>query len=150
MPSLTDIGSLADSVEINGKKIDVLGISAEGLVVLIGRFPELRRLLTGNTDQETIDALTGKLPEAVGAIIAISTGSPGDAAAEKVARSLPVGSQVEILKKTWAMTFPRGVKDFLAALETITAEAVVESGKDQDTKSPGPSSSVSDTDTLQK
>ena len=143
MPSLLDVGDLTETVEIRGKSVEVQGVSAAGLVVLLGKFPELRSLMTGTADESILQNLVGKLPEAVASIIAVATGSLNDARAEAVAAKLSVGEQLDLLTRIWKLTFPRGIRDFLVALETLASEVDVESGKGPDTKSPGQSSGAS-------
>lgn len=153
MTSLLDIGDLTETVELRGKKIEVRGISAEGLLVLLGKFPELRVIMTNGADEKVIASLTEKLPQAVFAIIAAGCGDAGNEKAEAVAAKLSVGEQLDAFGKIWKLTFPRGIVDFIKALETLAGElegaagiGSAVSGKDQDTKSPGPSSTASATD----
>mgnify|MGYP001613578916 CR=1 FL=1 len=136
MPSLIDIGDLTEKVEIRGKQLEVQGISAEGIMHLLAKFPDLRKVVTGNADEEALKNLSEKVPEAVAAILAHGTGSPGDEKAEAQARKLAVGEQVTLIAVIWRLTFPKGVKDFLDALTRHADEVVGEHGKDQDTKSP--------------
>ena len=152
MPSLLDVGDLTEIVEIRGKSVEVQGVSAAGLVVLLGKFPELRSLMTGTADESILKDLVGKLPEAVASIIALATTPPSDdpvarlhrqAAAEIKAAQLSVGEQLDLLTRIWKLTFPRGIRDFLAALETLASEVDVDSGKVPDTKSPGQSNGAS-------
>lgn len=150
MPSLLDIGDLTEPVTIRGKVLQVQGISAEGLFALLKEFPELRKLMTGNADEAVIASLTEKLPESLGMIIAAGTGTPGNEEAGRKARMLAVGEQIQLIHAIWKLTFPRGVKDFIEALEALTGELGDESGKAPGTKSPGPSSDASDPGTLQK
>jgi hypothetical protein len=146
MPSLIDIGDLTETVEIRGKQLEVQGVSAADLVVLLQNFPELRKVMTGLADADVVQSLIAKLPDAVAAIIAIGTGTPGDAKAESQAKRLAVGEQVDLLTRIWRLTFPRGIRDFTEALEALATEVAGEYGKAQDTKSPGPLNNVSETD----
>jgi hypothetical protein len=148
MPSLLDIGDLTETVEFRGKKVEVQGISAQGLLVLLQKFPELRVVMTSGADAAVIETLTTKLPEAIVSVIAAGCGLPGDERAEAMARKISVGEQIDALRKIWNLTFPRGIANFIEALEALAGEIEVgESGKVVDTKSPGPSSGVSATDT---
>lgn len=149
MPSLLDIGELTETVEIRGKSLEVQGVSAADLVALLQDFPELRKLMTGNADADVIQSLVAKLPDAVAAIIAIGTGTPGDAKVKKQAKRLAVGEQVDLLTRIWRLTFPRGIRDFTEALEALATEVAGEYGKVQDMKSPGQSNNASQTDTRQ-
>jgi len=149
MTSLTDIGELTTTVEIRRNKLKVQGISAEGLMSLLQSFPELRNLMVGNADEGVIVELVKKLPKAVVAIIAIGLDKAGDENEEAAAKQLAVGEQLELVSAIWKLTFPKGLKSFIDALEALANEVAGESGKDQDTKSPGQSSNVSETATLQ-
>ena len=141
MPSLVDIGNLSVKVDIRGTQLEVFGVSAEGLVDLLVAFPELRRYAFDQGDAPKTEDLVRTLPKAVAAIIAAGTGHPGEEAHIDVASKLGAGEQAELIREIWKLTFPRGAASFIAALEGLTADVVVASGKGPVTKSPEPSSS---------
>lgn len=119
MPGLRDIAPSHKSVTVNGTAVPVLGVSAEGVATLIDRFPEFRALLTGRTGEFTADNLRKLVPDAIAAIIAAGTGSPGDADVEAVAATLPLHLQVEFMEAIVEQTMPNGVGPFVALFERL-------------------------------
>lgn len=113
MPSLMDIGPSTEVVKVRGVEIEVLGISAEGLLGLFGRFPELRKLIGGFGNMDEIFKVGGPL---IAAIIAAGTGSAGNKEAEKKAASLSLGDQAALFRAVWKATFPNGLTDLLEFL----------------------------------
>ena len=72
MVSLLDVAPKAESIEVQGTPVAVHGVSAKGFAYLLGRFPELRMLMTGQTvDANRLMAVGG---DAVAAIIAAGCG----------------------------------------------------------------------------
>ena len=47
MVGLIDISPQVEHVDVRATSVEVQGISAKGLAHLLGRFPDLRRLMTG-------------------------------------------------------------------------------------------------------
>ncbi len=47
MVGLIDIAPNTESVDVQGASVAVHGVSAKGVAHLLGRFPELRKLMTG-------------------------------------------------------------------------------------------------------
>ncbi len=76
MVGLIDIAPATEIVQAQGKPVTVNGVSAKGLAHLLARFPELRRLMTGQEVQA--DQLLALGGDAVAAIIAAGCGYPGD------------------------------------------------------------------------
>lgn len=114
MPGILDIAPSREVVTIRGTEVEVLGVSAQGFADLIGRFPELRKLMTGmEVDADALFRLAGS---AVAPIIAAGTGAPGDEKAEAVAASLNVDEQSELLEAIVRQTFPRGIGPFAERL----------------------------------
>src|SRR6187401_1997153 len=95
MVGLVDLAPRAERVPIEGAEVTVHGISAKGLAYLLGRFPDLRRLMTGQ--DVGVDQLLASGGDAVGAIIAAGCGAPGEERAEAVAGNLPIDVQVDLL-----------------------------------------------------
>jgi hypothetical protein len=78
MVGLIDIAPRVETVAVQGTPVPVHGISAKGLAHLLGRFPELRKLMIGQeVEVEQLMAMGG---DAVAAIIAAGCGYPGDKA----------------------------------------------------------------------
>ena len=76
MVGLIDIAPSVETVDVQGTSVAVHGVSAKGVAHLLGRFPELRKLMTGQeVEAEQLMAMGG---DAVAAIIAAGCGYPGD------------------------------------------------------------------------
>lgn len=119
--SLTDIGPLRELIPVGSKKLAVTGISAEGILALFNRFPELREwALAGKV---TLTNLQSKAPDALKAIIAAGCGQPGDAKAEAVAGSWPVELQLDILEAIGRLTFTNGFGPFVNRIVALAAQA---------------------------
>ena len=141
MVSLLDIADQQKTVTIRDKDVAVFGISAQDIVYLFGKFPELRLLMSGKQADLTPETLLKLAPGAVAAAIAAGTGSAGDEQAEAVAARLGLGEQLDLLAAIFELTFPQGVGPFVAKLDALglLKSADGASGWAQDTKSPEPS-----------
>jgi hypothetical protein len=137
MASLLDIAPLTETVSVRGQKVEVFGVSARGVALLLARFPDLRLMMTGRSvDTDRLMALGG---EAVAAIIAAGCGSPGDEAAEAVAERLSIEDQAELLSSVLRLTLPNGIGPFvekLTALGAVMNGEGARSPKAQASKSP--------------
>lgn len=107
MAGLVDIAPAAETVAIRGTQIAVTGVSAHGIAMLLARFPDLRRMLSG-LDVDA-DSLIGMGGEVVAAILAAGTGAAGDEAAEAAAAGLSVDEQIDLLSAIMRVTMPKGV-----------------------------------------
>ncbi len=116
MVGLLDIAPAAETVTVRGQALAVQGVSARGVAVLLGRFPELRALLAQQHQDITPERLVAMIPDAIAAIIAAGTGSPGDAGAEAVADGLPIDDQVNLLEAILRLTLPKGIGPFVERL----------------------------------
>jgi hypothetical protein len=141
MVSLLDIADQQRTVTIRDKDVAVFGISAQDIVYLFGKFPELRLLMSGKQADLTPETLLKMAPGAVAAAIAAGTGSAGDENAEAVAARLGLGEQLDLLVAIFELTFPQGVGPFVAKLDALglLKSADAASGWAQDTNSPAPS-----------
>jgi hypothetical protein len=142
MVSLLDIADQQKTVTIRDKDVAVFGISAQDIVYLFGKFPELRLLMSGKQADLTPETLLKLAPGAVAAAIAAGTGSAGDEQAEAVAARLGLGEQLDLLAAIFDLTFPQGVGPFVQKLDAfgLLKSADGASGWVQDTKSPEQSS----------
>lgn len=138
MPGLLDVAPSRKTIPVNGTLVTVTGISAEGIALVLERFPEARMMLTGKDVSLSIDDLFAKVPGAVATLIAAGCGYPGDEAAEKIAAGLPVESQIELLTAIKEVTMPKGVGPFVDSVTALLGEAVTSSNTPV-TKSPQPS-----------
>lgn len=145
MVSLVDIGPAIGSVTIQrGDKstnIPVQGMTAEDIAHLFFRFPELRRLVTGNADADVLGLIASQFPMVLGEIIAAVTGHMGDEDQVVAARKLGVGEQWAILEKAMSLTFPQGAKNFLEGVFALAEQSG--RGWVPGTTSPAPSSRAS-------
>ena len=72
MVGLIDLAPNVETVSVHDKAVAVHGISAKGLAYLLGRFPDLRKLMTGQeVGAEQLLAVGG---DAVAGIIAAGCG----------------------------------------------------------------------------
>ena len=119
MVSLVDIVDVKKTATIRGKDIEVEGINAEKLGLLINAFPELRLVFGGRAADLTPQDIVSMGPKIVAAIIASGTGSPGDAAAEAAAAKLTIGEQMTLLTAIFEVTFPDGFGPFVEKLRSL-------------------------------
>ena len=148
--SLRDISDFGENVDIgDGRKLKVRGISAQGVLLLLMRFPDLQKWLSGQS-LKLADTFF-QAPETISAVIAAGTGSPGDADAEEIAASLPVEVQTDVLEAVYRQTFRSGFGPFVKRVLVLYAAAVQSGnfGGDPGTKSPPESKPLSPTDTPQ-
>lgn len=119
MTSLLDIAPSTETVPINGQAVAVYGVSAKGVASLLGRFPELRALMSGReVEPDKLMAMSG---DAVAAILAAGTGAPGDPEAERIAGLLAVEQQADLMEAILRLTMPRGVGPFVEQLGRMGA-----------------------------
>ena len=117
MVGLIDIAPAIETVDVQGTSVTVHGVSAKGLASLLGRFPELRMLMTGQEVQtEQLMAMGG---DAVAAVIAAGCGYPGDETAETVAGKLSLDAQADLLAAILRLTLPKGVGPFVEKLTAL-------------------------------
>lgn len=139
MPSLTDIA--ASTATVAG--VPVYGVSVKGVAMLFERFPVFRELFTGRAVDFTPEMITKLAPDAIAAIIAAGTGTPGDRDAEAAAEKLPLHLQAGMLDKIIALTMPSGVGPFVEMVARLAATLGVagsgDGSKAPDTSSPKPS-----------
>jgi hypothetical protein len=129
MVGLIDIAPRTETVDVDGVAVEVRGISAAGVASILARFPEIRMLMSGReVDADRIFAIGGN---AVAAIIAAGCGYPGDADAERVAGTLHVEAQADILEVVLRLTLPKGIGPFVEKLTSLGAVVSGEAGRSQ-------------------
>jgi hypothetical protein len=106
MVGLIDIAPATEQVA----GVTVYGVSLGGVARLLGRFPELRRIMSGV--ETAPDDLFAMMPDALAAIIAEGVGTP-DADGEQLASRLSIDLQVEFLAAIMRLTMPKGVGPFV-------------------------------------
>ena len=117
MSDFLSINPAPDTVTINGKKIDVHGISMEGFGHLIPRFPNLLGELNERLKTDgrlTVIAVMQIAGPAMGAILAAGVGHPGNEEAEKDLGKLSMAAQTTLLDKVIERTMPDGLGPFVA------------------------------------
>jgi hypothetical protein len=147
---LHDIADFGEKVDIgDGRKLQVKGISAQGVLLLLMRFPDLQKWLSGQSLALTDTFL--QAPETIAAVIAAGTGAPGDTDAEDIAASLPVEVQTDVLEAVYRQTFRNGFGPFVKRVLALYAVAVQSGnfGGDPGMKSPPESKPLSPMDTPQ-
>ncbi|MHB2169966.1 phage pre-tape measure protein [Alsobacter sp. R-9] len=139
MVGLLDLAPATETV----RGVTVYGVSAEGIAVLLRRFPELRTLMTGGAVDA--EALLKAAPEAVKAIIAAGIGHPGSTEQEEAAARLPIEIQADFLEAIIRTTLPSGFGPFAERVKalagrTLNVQPVASGGATApDTTSPRPS-----------
>ena len=134
---LKDISDFGEDVEIgDGRKLKVKGISAQGVLILLMRFPELQKWLSGKSIGVT-DAFL-QAPDTIAAVIAAGTGAPGDVDSEDIAATLPLEVQTDVIEAIYRQTFRSGFGPFVKRVLGLYAAAVQSGnfGEDPATKSP--------------
>ena len=117
MVGLIDIAPKVEAIEVQGTAVAVHGVSAKGVAHLLGRFPELRKLMTGQAVEA--DQLMTMGGDAVAAIIAAGCGYPGDEKAETVAGRLSIDVQADLLAAILRLTLPVGLGPFVEKLTAL-------------------------------
>jgi hypothetical protein len=117
--SLVDIIDLKKTVTIRGKALEVEGINAEKLGLLILSYPELRLMFAGKAVELSPQGVIALGPKIVASVIAAAIGKLGDEAEEAAAGKLALGEQLELLATIFELTFPDGVGPFVARLRSL-------------------------------
>lgn len=132
MTSIMDIGPLSDSVSLRGKSIELNGIGADTLVLLLGMFPDLYKAIGMRKDMEVTDFIKFG-PDICAGVIAVGCGMEASpASVEKIKKlKLTVGEQMLLLSPILKMTFPQGFHPFVDALSEVVegADKTDQSGK---------------------
>lgn len=119
MVSLLDIGELSETVPVRGHDMKVTGVSAKGMLVILNRFPAVRKLVASRGQDVSVDELVKLAPDAIACVIAAGCGTPGDEALEGAAEKLTAGEQLELLSAIWKLTFPTGLGPFVEKLTEL-------------------------------
>jgi hypothetical protein len=113
MPDLLSIAPLTETVEVRGAKVQVRGVSAQGVVGLLTRFPALNKMwATGKWDNNQLLALSDDILVAI--LVAGVTNLD-----EKNAANLALDEKAEILSVILRVTMPRGPVPFMATLTAM-------------------------------
>jgi hypothetical protein len=129
MTSLLDIAPSGRQITIRDKTLTIKGISAQGVVYLLNRFPLVRQIMTGhNVEDLSVETFMVLAPEAVNATIACGFGFVGtnpveQEKAEEIAASFGIDEQVYALTQIMEVTLPRGIGPFVDMINGLTKKA---------------------------
>lgn len=140
MVGLVDIATLTEKVTVGNQSVEVSGITARGVAMLLGRFPDVRAAMSGI--ELSADKLMALGPDVVCAVIAAGVGKPGDADTEAQADKLVIEQQVDLLSAILRLTMPGGFGPFAEKLRQLTGAlgaGGAASTTEPDTKSRKPS-----------
>jgi hypothetical protein len=150
--SLLDIAPRIETVSIGGDDtVEVRGVSAKSIAMLLGRFPELARLVSGVAPTPEQWKEVG--PAALNAIVACALGYPGDREAELRVENLSLEATMDILTMCGRLTFPGGVGPFVQRLVALTPMVPTQPERrtrGQDTESLTPSNGLSKSEESQE
>ncbi len=124
MSDFLSINPAPDTITINGKKVQVHGISMNGFGSLIPRFPNLMTDLQERTTKDGALTLVGIMDVAglaIGPILAAGLGFPGNEEAEKKAAQLDASTQLKLLDKIVEKTMPDGLGPFVEEWANLMA-----------------------------
>lgn len=160
MVGIVDIAPVRRFVETEGQRIDVPGVSAEGLAYLLSQFPqfmELRQLIgaskDGSADKELSTLLFAMGPKMLHEVLAAGCGYPGDPVALERVAEYDLTTQADLLDAILSKTLSKGLDHFLGRLTSIKAtlsppatlaDKVREASRQKRKLSPEPSSSSSE------
>jgi hypothetical protein len=128
MPGLSDIALSSRTVTVGTVAVPVYGVSAQGISVLIERFPEVRDLFNGKDVDVSADSLFTLVPTAIAAIIAAGIGAPGDKDQEAIAATLSLEAQMDFLEAIIELTMPKGIGPFVDRLRSMLEGAGLNAG----------------------
>ena len=99
--------------------MSVGGIGLSAIAQLLARFPNFRKMMSG---QETdLASVVSGGDDFVAALIAAGTGEAGDPEAEKIASALSIDEQISLLEPILRLTLPEGVGPFVEKLNRLGA-----------------------------
>lgn len=119
MVSLVDIIDVKRTVIIRGQEIEVEGINAEKLALLINAYPVLRLAFAGRGAEMSADIIIALGPDIAASIIAAAIGKCGDEKEEAAAAKLTIGEQLALLATIIEMSFPDGFGPFVERLRSL-------------------------------
>lgn len=133
--SLLDLGPQKELVPVGKKKLAVTGVSVQGVFSIFARFPQIGQWFKGG--RIDIAGLVEQAPGSIAAFISAGCGEPGNAAAEQVAASLALETQLDILEAIARLTFKNGFGPFVQRILALSEQAQsVNYGRVSDMKSP--------------
>jgi len=124
MADLLDIATLTASevVRINGERIAVRGLHGNAVASIVSRFPDLKRLASGDFGNNIVPVLIELFGASIGSIIAAGCGHLGDEKYEQHANvNLLMEDQLKLLDAIIRLTFPNGFGSFVNRLSSLGA-----------------------------
>ena len=146
-PASVSISPLTEDVEVRGIRLTVHGLTAADLFKLFSQFPDMGNMLSQMGTPGAV--MLNMAPDVFAKVIAIATGSPGDAAVEATARAMGAADQVVILAAVQRLSFPQGFGPFVEQMSKLVGtDTVIRSGtsSEQGNSSHAPSSAALQTD----
>jgi hypothetical protein len=130
MADLLDIAPSTASavVRIQGQRLVVRGLNASATALLASRFPELRKVFSGGSN-DIVGLLIELCGSSIGPIIAAGCGHLGDEKYEQQASGLLLEEQVELLTAILGLMFPNGVGSFVEKVTTLMGGGAGERAK---------------------
>jgi hypothetical protein len=122
MSDFLSINPVPDTVMIGDKKVDVYGISMEGLGHLLPRFPDLIQRMEERRQKDgglSLPAIIEVCGSAIGPVLAAGFGLPGNEEAERKATLLSAAEQLNALTKIVDKTMPDGPVPFVEQWATL-------------------------------
>jgi len=120
MVDITAIAPVKATVEINGQKIDVPGLSLEGYAHIALHHPAVLGMMRPDSPQMSMaEFIIAAGNKAICALIAAGCGKPGDEQAEAVAASFGMQDQIDLLCAIAKRTMPRGMIPFAEAFNDL-------------------------------
>lgn len=121
MADLLDIApsTAVEVVRVNGIRLVVRGLHANDIAHIAARFPQLVSLFGGGGDLGS--RLIQQFGEAIGPIIAAGCGHRGNEEREKIASTLLLEDQLDLLKAIIGLTFPNGFGSFVSKITALLA-----------------------------
>ena len=131
MAGLIELADLTEEVTIGRKAVPVRGLSAAGIANLLGRFPEVRKMMSGGKAEITVDTVVALGPKIVAEIIAEGVDEDVD-----IASQIPAAVQLDILEAMMRLTMPGGLHPFVDRLAAMMGDVGDPSPEAPETSSP--------------
>ena len=105
--------------EDDGQSVEVRGITINVMAAIISRFPELKTIMSGNSDGNVISLLITSGAAVVGPVIAAGVGHFGKKEYEERAANLLPEQQMKLLQAIARLTFPNGISAFMGEVTVL-------------------------------
>jgi hypothetical protein len=129
MTSLLDIGPLTEEVPVGAARITVYGVTPEGFVHLLQKFPMLKELMGSGAKEVSMETLREAGPASIAYALAVATTSRAYMtqkqwldiveATANVAMNLSAHHQMALFQAALRLTFPEGVGPFIKGIQAL-------------------------------